>query len=95
MVKDGLAETNADLGTGNFDNLLGIQSGSHAMAFDTSAVLGTITAILGSGQAPNVELGVAPFPGPGTGAVKGGVLVSGGALYMVNKSAPAKQAAAW
>ena len=37
MVKDGLAETNSDLG-GNFDNLLGIQSGSHAMAFDTSAV---------------------------------------------------------
>ena len=27
MVKDGLAETNPDLGTGNFDNLLGIQSG--------------------------------------------------------------------
>jgi sn-glycerol 3-phosphate transport system substrate-binding protein len=95
MVKDGLAETNPDLGNGNFDNLLGIQSGSHAMAFDTSAVLGTVTSILGSGQAPNVELGVAPFPGPGAGAVKGGVLVSGGALYMVNKSAPAKQAAAW
>jgi sn-glycerol 3-phosphate transport system substrate-binding protein len=95
MVKDGLAETNPDLGNGNFDNLLGIQSGSHAMAFDTSAVLGTVTSILGSGQAPNVELGVAPFPGPGAGAVKGGVLVSGGSLYMVNKSAPAKQAAAW
>ncbi len=43
MVKDGLATTNPDLGTGNFDNLLGIQSGSHAMAFDTSAALGTIS----------------------------------------------------
>jgi sn-glycerol 3-phosphate transport system substrate-binding protein len=95
MVKDGLAETNPDLGTGNFDNLLGIQSGSHAMAFDTSAVLGTVTTILAGGQAPNVELGVAPFPGPGSGKIKGGVLVSGGSLYMVNKSAPAKQAAAW
>jgi sn-glycerol 3-phosphate transport system substrate-binding protein len=95
MVKDGLAETNPDLGNGNFDNLLGIQSGSHAMAFDTSAVLGTVTTILGSGQAPNVEIGVGPFPGPGAGAIKGGVLVSGGSLYMVNKSAPAKQAAAW
>jgi sn-glycerol 3-phosphate transport system substrate-binding protein len=94
MVKDGLATTNTDLGA-NFDNLLGIQSGSHAMAFDTSAVLGTATAILAGGGAPNVELGVAPFPGPGSGKVKGGVLVSGGALYMVNKSAPAKQAAAW
>ncbi len=92
MVKDGLATTNPDLGTGNFDNLLGIQSGSHAMAFDTSAALGTISAVLAGGAAPNVELGVAPFPGP---SHKGGVLVSGGALYMVNKSAPEKQAAAW
>jgi sn-glycerol 3-phosphate transport system substrate-binding protein len=94
MVKDGLATTNPDLGA-NFDNLLGIQSGSHAMAFDTSAVLSTATAVLAGGGAPNVELGVAPFPGPGSGKAKGGVLVSGGALYMVNKSAPAKQAAAW
>ncbi len=94
MVKDGLATTNADLGTGNFDNLLGIQSGSHAMAFETSAALGTISAVLAGGAAPDVELGVAPMPSPGTSA-KGGVLVSGGALYMVNKSAPAKQAAAW
>ena len=92
MVKDGLATTNADLGTGNFDNLLGIQSGSHAMAFDTSAALGTISLILAGGNAPNVELGVAALPGP---SHKGGALVSGGALYMVNKSAPAKQAAAW
>jgi sn-glycerol 3-phosphate transport system substrate-binding protein len=94
MVKDGLATTNADLGTGNFDNLLGIQSGTHAMAFDTSAALGTISAVLNSGSAPDVELGVALFPAPGKRAT-GGVLVSGGALYMVNKSAPAKQAAAW
>ncbi len=42
MVKDGLATTNADLGTGAYDDLLGIQSGSHAMAIDTSAALGTI-----------------------------------------------------
>ena len=93
MVKDGLATTNPDLGTGSFDNLLGIQSGSHAMAFETSAALGTISAVLNGGAAPDVELGVAPFPSPGK--VTGGVLVSGGALYMVNKSAPAKQAAAW
>jgi sn-glycerol 3-phosphate transport system substrate-binding protein len=94
MVKDGLATTNPDLGTGNFDNLLGIQSGSHAMAFDTSAALGTISSVLNSGAAPDVELGVAPFPAPGKAAT-GGVLVSGGELFMVNKSAPAKQAAAW
>jgi sn-glycerol 3-phosphate transport system substrate-binding protein len=94
MVKDGLATTNPDLGTGAFDNLLGIQSGSHAMAFDTSAALGTISSVLAGGNVPNVELGVAPFPSP-TSNAKGGVLVSGGELFMVNKSSPAKQAAAW
>ena len=64
MVKDGLATTNPDLGTGNFDNLLGIQSGSHAMAFDTSAVLGTITAVLVGGSAPErrARRGAVPRP---------------------------------
>jgi sn-glycerol 3-phosphate transport system substrate-binding protein len=90
MVKDGLATTNPDLGNGSFDDLLGIGSGSHAMAIDTSASLGTIVSV--ASTYPNVEVGVSPMPGP---AGKGGVLVSGGALYMVNKSAPAKQAAAW
>jgi sn-glycerol 3-phosphate transport system substrate-binding protein len=94
MVKDGLATTNPDLGTGTFDNLLGIQSGSHAMAFDTSAALGTISSVLAGGNVPNVELGVGPFPSPSSSA-KGGVLVSGGELFMVNKSSAAKQAAAW
>jgi sn-glycerol 3-phosphate transport system substrate-binding protein len=93
MVKDGLATTNPALGTGTFDDLLGIQSGAHAMAFDTSAALGTIKAVLGGPNAPDVELGVAPLPSPGP--KKGGVLVSGGELFMVNKSSPAKQAAAW
>src|SRR5215213_8326458 len=78
MVKDGLATTNPDLGTGVFDNLLGIQSGTHAMAFETSAALGTIKAVLGGPNAPDVELGVAPMPSPGP--KKGGVLVSGGEL---------------
>jgi sn-glycerol 3-phosphate transport system substrate-binding protein len=91
MVKDGLATTNPDLGS-NFDNLLGIRSGLHAMAIDTSAVLGTITAVLSAGNDPNIDIGVAPMPGP---SHKGGVLVSGGSLYMVNKSAPEKQAASW
>jgi sn-glycerol 3-phosphate transport system substrate-binding protein len=95
MVKDGLAETNADLGTGQYDDLLGIRSGSHAMAIDTSAALGTIKAVLGGGNDPNVELGVAPMPGPGKGTLTGGVFNQGGELFMVNKSAPAKQAAAW
>jgi sn-glycerol 3-phosphate transport system substrate-binding protein len=95
MVKDGLATTNPDLGgSGTFDDLTGIGAGTHAMAFDTSASLGTVSSVLGSGAFPNVDLGVAPLPGP-SAKNRGGVLVSGGALYMVNKSAPAKQAAAW
>src|SRR4051794_39896868 len=94
MVKDGLATTNPDLANSAFDNLLGIRSGTHAMAFDTSAALGTITSVLAAGNDPNIDLGVAPLPGPKV-ARKGGVLVSGGENYMVNKSSPEKQAAAW
>ncbi len=94
MVKDGLATTNPDLGTGAFDNLLGIQSGTHAMAFETSAALGTISAVLSGGTVTNVELGVGPFPAP-TANARGAVGVSGGELFMVNKSSAAKQAAAW
>jgi len=48
--------------------------------------------VLGSGQYPNVEIGVAPMPGP-TG--KGGVLVGGAALYISNKSSAPEKAAAW
>jgi sn-glycerol 3-phosphate transport system substrate-binding protein len=91
MVKNGLAVPNNDV-TNPFDNLLGIGNGNFAMSVDTSATLGTITQLLSSGQYPNVDLGVAPMPGP-TG--QGGVLVGGAALYISNKSAPEKQAAAW
>jgi sn-glycerol 3-phosphate transport system substrate-binding protein len=92
MVKDGLAVTNPDSGSSAFDDLIGIGTGGQAMAIDTSASLGTVKAVLGSGAYPNVEIGVSPMPGP---SGNGGVLVSGGALFMVNKSAPEKQAAAW
>ncbi len=96
MVKDGLATTNPDLGANIFDDLLGIRSGSHAMAIDTSAAFGTIKhGALDAGNDPNIELGVAPMPAPAAKAAKGGVFVQGGALFMVNKSAPEKQAAAW
>ncbi|MGZ6164178.1 MAG: extracellular solute-binding protein, partial [Myxococcaceae bacterium] len=59
---------------------------------DTSATLGTISQVFSQGESGGVELGVAPMPGP-PGA--GGVLVGGGALYIVKKSAPEKQAAVW
>ncbi len=92
MVKDGLAETNPDSGTSVLDDLIGIGNGTHAMAIDTSASLGSIMEVLASGAYPNVELGVGPMPGPGG---KGGVVVQGGSMYIVNKSQPEKQAAAW
>ena len=95
MVKDGLATTNPDLGPSIYDDLLGIRSGSHAMAIDTSASLGTIKQVLSAGNDPNIEIGVAPMPAPGAKAAKGGVLVQGGELFIVNKSSPEKQAAAW
>jgi sn-glycerol 3-phosphate transport system substrate-binding protein len=79
MVDSGLAVTNEAEGASAFDNLLAIGADNAGMSIDTSASLGTITQVLGSGQYPNVSLGVAPMPGP-TG--KGGVLVGGAALYM-------------
>ena len=92
MVKNGLAVVNNDENTEAYDNLIGIGNGSQAMTIDTSATLGTITQLLNSGQYPGVSLGVSNFPGP---SGPGGVLVGGAAFYIVNKSSPAKQAAAW
>jgi sn-glycerol 3-phosphate transport system substrate-binding protein len=92
MVHDGLAQTNPTEGPSAFDNLLGIGTHSHNMTIDTSAALGTITQVLSGGQYAGVQLGVAPMPGP---SGKGGILVGGAALYIVNKSAPEKQEAAW
>jgi sn-glycerol 3-phosphate transport system substrate-binding protein len=92
MVNSGLARTNPTDGPGAFDNLLGIGNGNFGMTIDTSAALGTIQQVLAGGEYPNVELGVAPMPGP---KGKGGVLVGGAANYIVKKSSPEKQAAAW
>ena len=92
MVDNDLAQTNEAEGSSAFDNLLGIGADNFAMTVDTSASLGTIFQVLGSGQYPNVEPGVAPMPGP---EGKGGVLVGGAALYMSSRSSKAKQAASW
>ncbi|MBV8950188.1 MAG: ABC transporter substrate-binding protein [Actinobacteria bacterium] len=93
MVRDGLAATNPDQGPGELDNLMGLGTGRLAMAVDSSSALGTIQQMLATAPNPNFELGVAPMPGPVDGA--GGVAVSGGALYISNRSAPEKQEAAW
>lgn len=91
MVKSGAAKTNSADGPSSYDNLLGIRSKTVGMTIDSSATLGTISQVL-STEGGGVELGVAPMPGP-PGA--GGVLVGGGALYIVKRSAPEKQAAVW
>ncbi len=92
MVSSGLAKTNDAEGPSQFDNLLGIGNKNFGMTIDTSAALGTILQVLSGGEYADVELGVAPMPGP---VGKGGVLVGGAALFIVSKSSPAKQAAAW
>jgi sn-glycerol 3-phosphate transport system substrate-binding protein len=92
MVKSGAAKTNSADGPSQYDNLLGIRSKVVGMTIDSSATLGTISQVLSSGQSGGVELGVAPMPGP---PGKGGVLVGGGALYIVKKSTPEKKAATW
>lgn len=91
MVADDLA---LDTGykEGNIDHYLAVGNGNAAMTIDTTAALGTISQVLGSGQFEGVDLGVGPMPGP---EGEGGVLVGGAALYIVNKSAPAEQEAAW
>ena len=82
-----------DNGNGsNIDDMLAIGAGNAGMTIETSANLGTILDVLGSGQFPNVTVGVAPMPGP---VGKGGILVGGAALYVPKKSSPEKQAAAW
>lgn len=92
MVQSGAARTNSADGPSAYDNLLGIRSKQVGMTIDTSAALGTISQVFASGEAGGVELGVAPMPGP---PGRGGVLVGGGQLFIVKRSAPAKQAAAW
>ena len=90
MVKSKLAEST---GTNEFNHYLAVGSGEAAMTIDTSAALGTISALFAAGRYKNVDLGAGPMPGPDS--PQGGVLVGGAANYIVDKSAPEKQAAAY
>ena len=91
MVADGLAVTSPRTGPDQINNYFALGNEQAAMTIDTTAGLGTISQILGQGQYANVELGVGPMPG----SDKGGTIVGGAALFIVNQSSPAKQAAAW
>ena len=94
MVKDGLAETNPDSGTQPVRQPPRHRQRQRTRWRSTRArSLGTITQVLASGAVPRrVDSASARCPAR---AGTGGVLVQGGALFMVNKSRPAKQAAAW
>jgi sn-glycerol 3-phosphate transport system substrate-binding protein len=94
IVRSGAATTNPAIGPEEYDDLLGIGSGKYAMAIDTTAVLGTVEAVLASGKYPNVKLGVAPFPVYST-KVRGGIEVGGSALYISSRQTAADQAASW
>ncbi|MGQ0804718.1 MAG: ABC transporter substrate-binding protein [Actinomycetota bacterium] len=92
MVADGLAVTNARTGPSQIDNFLALGNRQAAMTVDSTAGLGTIAQVLGTGQYAHVELGVAPMPGP---VDKGGVLVGGAAFYIMKDTSDERQAAAW
>ncbi|HEY6427746.1 MAG TPA: extracellular solute-binding protein [Acidimicrobiales bacterium] len=94
LVTSGDATTNPSSGPDAFDNLLGIGSGKYGMTIETSAALGTVTALLAQGQYSSVKLGVGPFPIYST-AVRGGIEPGGGGVYISNKVPPLDQAAAW
>jgi len=76
------------------DTLLAVGKGDASMAIGTSAALGTIYDIQAAGQFKDVEVGVAPLPGPS--ASNGGVQVGGGAIWIVGKDKSAvEKAATW
>src|SRR5271165_7661537 len=62
LVRSGDATTNPSTGPDEFDNLLGMGSGKYGMTIETSAALGTVTKLLGSGQYSSVKLGIGAFP---------------------------------
>lgn len=90
MVKSKLA---LNTGTRDLDHYFAVGRGEAAMTIDSSAALGTISQLFSAGQYKNVELGVGPMPA--MPSPDGGELVGGAASYIVNRSTPDKQAAAY
>lgn len=77
------------------DNLLAVGNGNSSMTIDTSAALGTVYSVLGSGGASDKQLDIGVAALPQISAGKGGVTVAGAGMYIMKKSSPLKQAAAW
>ena len=75
-----------------FDDLVNITmpSDGGVMALHTSAAVGEIIALLDNGNFKSLELGVAPLPGPGSGA-----LIGGNALWLRNNTDARQLGRAW
>jgi len=89
MVDDGLAITTP---TGEIDHYLALGNGNAAMTVASASALGAVTQVLQSGEFAGTELGVGPMPGQ---SGDGGVIVGGGAIYMLNTSSDVEQEASW
>lgn len=91
LVADGLA-VNVGRNATYADQLFAVGNGEAAMAIQTPAALGTIYAVQAAGQFTDIEVGVSPIPGGGTGPN----LPGGGALWLVRRGKDdARIAAAW
>lgn len=75
------------------DQILAIASQQAQMTIGTVSALRTVVNLLQSGQYPDIELGVGPVPGLPGGT--GGVVVGGGAVYIMAGRPPEEQQAAW
>jgi sn-glycerol 3-phosphate transport system substrate-binding protein len=92
MADSGLGENVGLPEGGNIGHYLAVANGTSAMTVDTSAAIGTILDVLGTGQYAGVDFDVAPLPGlPGDG----GTFVAGGANHIVKGDDLAKVEAAW
>lgn len=76
----------------NFDNLWALGTGDAAMTIDASSVIGSVFAVLESGEFGDLELGVGPLPGL---EAEGGVPVSDASLWIPKTGSPKDTAAAW
>lgn len=97
MLTDGLAVDVGDNSQSGYDNLLKLadQKEPAGMTINTSASLGPVLQVLGTGQFPNIgadDVGVGPMPGP-DGAP--GMLIGGAALWVVDTGDDVRTAAAW
>jgi sn-glycerol 3-phosphate transport system substrate-binding protein len=91
MVDSGLA-LNTGGTPGNIDHMIAIGTGRAAMVMEASGVLGTVRAVLESGQYPGVRVAAAPLPALAPG---GGVPVGDGALWLPRGAPPSRRGAAW